>query len=90
MIDANYLMLWQADRARSIDALCRQRRNLNYLDPSQRSVGAGRAGDPRVSGSCPRRDRGTVPMMADRGWWQLTGGEHYRELATGLRELTCL
>jgi len=26
-------------------------------------------------------------MMADRGLWQLTGGEHYRELASGLREL---
>jgi hypothetical protein len=26
-------------------------------------------------------------MSADRGFWQLSVGEHYRELATGLREL---
>jgi hypothetical protein len=26
-------------------------------------------------------------MQADRGFWQLTGGEHYRELASGLRDL---
>jgi hypothetical protein len=28
-------------------------------------------------------------MISDRDWWQLAGGEHYRELAARLREVAC-
>jgi hypothetical protein len=41
MLDTNHLMLWQVDQARSLEAWCRQRRNLKYFD--QASDLSGRA-----------------------------------------------